>query len=247
LLPDSSVSELVRPLALINLARAQRLFDDKRSATRTDSGKWEELVYCILAGSQVPIEKAHAAQESLFDCAVGFDTSILGITTSPSEPLIAERLRLVGYRYHHTKAATITAAARFFATGYHGSPELFLSSGDPNHLRRALVSDIRGIGIKIASHWLRNVGLPIATIDIHIRRFVNACVLRQTTVVGDKTKLTTSEFFEYEDILRSIADFLELPLPVFQYSIWLFAREHCSKSSCGGCLCANYCVRYRAT
>lgn len=203
------------------MAESKDLFDFKRRACATRDGLWSELVYCILAGTQVPIETARRAHSQL--CISGIAV-LRSIATRPvdSQRRIAEMLRKSGYRYHGRKASTIVAAAVFFAERHGGDLTRFVSAGDVESRVVELVKNVAGIGMKIANHWLRNVGMDTCTIDLHLKR-----LLVELNVYSGKPErdLSPKEFWRFVDFFRTVASELGRPLGEVQYAVWLAARE----------------------
>ncbi len=75
-------------------------------------------------------------------------------------------------RFHNVKAQNL----RLLRTGYPQVEEWCLSAEEVGAIRERLVSGIRGIGMKEASHFLRNIGhRGIAIIDRHILKHLHRC------------------------------------------------------------------------
>jgi thermostable 8-oxoguanine DNA glycosylase len=203
-------------------SRAEVLFQQKRLAACTAKGVWCELVYCILAGSQVPIETARRSHEALCNLWVNpalpddpkLDVELSTLVTS---------LKSTGYRYYRTKAQVIYQAALFVSGDLASDPRsLFLSDPDPRAVERRLRAGVKGIGRKIANHWMRNVGLDTCTVDIHLKRLFKDFGLFHGDPEG-----TTSDV-EFDQILahvRDLARYLGRPLGETQFALWLGARE----------------------
>ena len=85
-----------------------------------------------------------------------------------------------------------------------------------NNLREWIVENIKGIGYKEASHFLRNIGFTnYAIIDFHI------IDLLVTHGLIDRPKtLTKRKYLEIEDILKNLADKLNLNLAELDLYLW---------------------------
>jgi N-glycosylase/DNA lyase len=82
--------------------------------------------------------------------------------------------------------------------------------------REALANEIYGIGMKEASHFLRNVGyFDLAIVDKHVMRFsINSGLVRPF-----KT-LTRSRYLEIERKLKELAHQLGMSVGILDLFIW---------------------------
>ncbi|MBI4974363.1 MAG: DNA lyase, partial [Candidatus Omnitrophica bacterium] len=73
-------------------------------------------------------------------------------------------------RFHNKKASFLVGARRLFENGKRIDLKRRLDFKDPVATREWLVANIKGMGYKEASHFLRNIGLGknIAILDRHI-------------------------------------------------------------------------------
>lgn len=119
------------------------------------SGYFYELVYCLLT----PQSSAVNAGRVVEDLKYAEET---GKTIEPVQ-ILANRTHYI--RFHNTKAKRIAEARRLF-------PEITreLSNGSSSReLREWLVQNVKGLGWKEASHFLRNIGhRDLAILDRHI-------------------------------------------------------------------------------
>jgi N-glycosylase/DNA lyase len=80
-----------------------------------------------------------------------------------------------------------------------------------------LVENITGLGMKEASHFLRNVGyLDLAIIDKHILTHM----LEQNIIEERPKTLTRKKYLEYEAILMQVAGRLDMPLGMMDLYLW---------------------------
>jgi N-glycosylase/DNA lyase len=83
-------------------------------------------------------------------------------------------------------------------------------------MRNWIVKNIKGIGMKEASHFLRNIGyLNVAIIDKHI---INILV-NENLIERPKT-LTNRKYFAIENVLRKIGDKTKLTLGELDLYLW---------------------------
>lgn len=118
---------------------------------------FSELCFCILTANS-SAEAGIRAQESI---RKGF------LTLSREE--LAERLKSTGYRFYNVRAGYIVEARRFA-----GIKDIVTSFPSAFEAREWLVRNVKGIGYKEASHFLRNVGyFDVAILDKHILRILH--------------------------------------------------------------------------
>ena len=80
-----------------------------------------------------------------------------------------------------------------------------------------LVENITGLGMKEASHFLRNVGyFDLAIIDKHILTH-----MEEQGIIGERPKtLTRRRYLEYEEILIRVAGMLGMSLGMMDLYLW---------------------------
>lgn len=121
----------------------------------------EELVYCLCT-PQTKALSALNAVEKLFGDRVLWGGEVY---------MIESVLRSSGVRFHRTKARHIVEALKVF------DDVLAVVRSGRSHaeIRRFLVNDVLGMGMKEASHFLRNIGFDgLAILDRHILRYMAA-------------------------------------------------------------------------
>jgi len=212
-----ALAELARP----RLPEAVELFTSKRAALRNEHGAWHELIYCILAGTQVPVETARRAHRSILtELAREIEPCRLASTVGSAER-IEVVLRAAGYRYPGIKSRAIVAASVWVVDCHGGDLRGALESRGVAELERELTRSVSGVGKKIANHWLRNVGLDTCTIDIHLKRLF--CELGVLAPPADRP-LTDGEFERCVSHVRALSMLLKVPIAEAQYALWLAVR-----------------------
>ena len=113
---------------------------------------WYELIYCILAGSKVHTKVVQKSYEKLImeDPEKVLFTSLI-LRQEEGMKYLKKTLKESGYRFYDSKSETILNAAFFYITVYH---DLESKKIGAEMLRADLVSNVKGIGIKIATHWM---------------------------------------------------------------------------------------------
>jgi N-glycosylase/DNA lyase len=96
-----------------------------------------------------------------------------------------------------------------------------IDAGNVPAAREWLVRNIKGIGYKEASHFLRNIGLgdSIAILDVHILRR-----LRSLGVIAEVPKtLTRKRYLEIESLMRDFSKRVKIPLAHMDLLFWSMA------------------------
>ena len=154
---------------------------------------FRELVFCILA--------AGTSEE------LGIKTiNHLGdVIFTGSEKDIQKKLKEV-YRFHTIRAEYIHQARENFRN-------LDINAHD---IRINLVENIKGIGFKEASHFLRNIGHKnVAIIDFHIVDLL----VRNGLIEKPKT-LTARKYLEIEEILKQLSQKTNIDLGELDLYLW---------------------------
>ena len=151
-----------------------------------------ELCFCILTAN-FNAEKSIIIQKKIGNGFIRL-----------SKQLLARRLKQLGYRYPNTRAMYIVEARKF--------------KNSLQFSRDWLVKNIKGIGMKEASHFLRNVGFEdFAIIDFHIINLL----IKYKLIDKPKTKaLTKTRYIEIENLLRKIAKKLNISLAELDLYLW---------------------------
>ncbi len=128
-----------------------------------------------------------------------------------TEAEISRVLRLSGYRFPNLKAKYIVMSRAYYGR----LKEVVGRVADRDQAEaRDILLDIQGLGMKEASHFLRNVGyLDVAIIDRHIIRFFSEYMIEQRIS-------SRHRYLELESILRSIAEALGIRVGILDLYIW---------------------------
>ena len=177
-----------------------RIEEFKENGEKPSREIFKELCFCILTAN-FNAERCIKIFEELNDEFL-----------SLSERELAEKLRILGHRYPRTRAKYIVEARR-----YAGSLKNVIENfKDENKLREWLVKNVRGVGYKEASHFLRNIGfINLAIIDYHI---IN--ILARHKLIEKPKTITRNRYFEIENLLRKIAEKLGLTLAELDLYLW---------------------------
>lgn len=162
---------------------------------------FSELCFCILAAN-FNAERSWRIQKEIGN----------GFSSLPEEKL-AEELRRLGHRFPNARAKYIVEARRHKAL-----LSKLVSSLSVEELRDWLVENVKGIGFKEASHFLRNIGFNnLAIIDFHILDFLERQGFIKET--GLKT-LSRRKYLEIEGVLKKISEKAGMSLGELDFYLW---------------------------
>lgn len=163
---------------------------------------FKELCFCILTAN-FTAERGWKIQTAIGE---GF--------LNLSESGLAEELRKHGHRFPNARAKYIVEARKHIDAVYD-----FLKLRKHEHeFREWLVKNVKGLGYKEASHFLRNIGYDdVAIIDFHIIDLLS----RHGLVEKPKNKsLSQKKYMEIERVIRRISEKLDLKLSESDLYLW---------------------------
>jgi len=136
-----------------------------------------------------------------------------GFLTLPEIDL-AKKLSELGHRFPNARAKYI-----FLARQKINDLKKILG-GDESDLkkREEIVKNIKGLGMKEASHFLRNIGYKnLAIIDFHI---IDLLVKNNLIVKSKSKSLNVKKYLEIENLLKQIAEKTNLTLGELDLYLW---------------------------
>jgi len=187
-----------------------RLREFKEILQRNDHDVFAELCFCLLT-PQSSAKTCWAAVTRLKDKSL-----LLKGEPHELEPLLRD------VRFNESKAKYIVEARQQFSKNGDLLVKPHLNSFvNPFELREWLVENVRGLGYKEASHFLRNVGLgeEFAILDRHILRN-----LKDLGVLPEiPTSLTKKRYLEIEEKVRRFS--VEIGIPMADLDLLLWSKE----------------------
>lgn len=193
----SRVEELKR--SSVRARVESRLREFRELGLKGSDEIFKELCFCILTAN-FDAEKSIRIQEEV-------DEGFLSL----SEEELAETLRRFGHRYPRKRAEYIVEARKL-----KDSLNKIVGSLDGESAREWLVKNVRGIGYKEASHFLRNVGYTdLAIIDYHILD-----LLVKHRLIEKPRTMTRRRYLEIESLLKRLADRLNVNLAELDLYLW---------------------------
>lgn len=189
--------------------RVKRMVEDRmeefRQVHEMDTYKWyEELVYCLLT--------AYASAVMGQKCvdALCLDNVLL----EGSEDDIRRVLVETGHRFPNKRSEyiyntrTLAPVIKGTIQGFHDSKEA----------RKWLVENVKGLGWKEGSHYLRNIGFfDLAIIDRHILNNLREFELLEE---DGKKGLTRKRYLAIEELLDVVAEKLRLEPGELDLYMW---------------------------
>ena len=176
-----------------------RIKEFKKLNKKSNDELFEELCFCILTAN-FNAEKCIRIQKEIGN---GFLTL--------SEDELSKKLVELGHRFPNARARYISDSVK-----YKDSLKEIIYSFTGEELREWLVKNIKGLGYKEVSHFLRNVGFDdYAIIDFHI-----IDVLVTFNLIERPKTLTKRKYLEIENILRDIAKETNLTLAELDLYLW---------------------------
>ena len=178
----------------------------------SDEDVFCELAFCLFT-PQSNARSCWAAVESLCE---------KGLLLNGKKSDIQNELR--GVRFHYTKAKNLERARDLF-TNLEGKLDIkskISSFKDPFEARLWLSDNVLGMGMKEASHFLRNIGKGenLAILDRHIFRN-----LMEFGVIDEiPQSLTRDRYIKLENKTRKFAESVSIPLDVFDIVIWIRSK-----------------------
>jgi len=177
----------------------QRIQEFKNIDTRSGEELFKELCFCILTAN-FNAERSINIHSHLSEC----------FCTDTKETL-AKKLKQQGYRFPNTRAAFIVESA-----AKKDKLPTIIQTLKREERRAWLVDNIKGLGYKEASHFLRNIGCDdYAIIDSHILDLLE----RYHHITRPKT-LTKKNYIEIEGRLQKIAEHTHLTLAELDLYLW---------------------------
>ena len=198
------MEELVKILEELKKSEISKVIEKRMKEFEENRGKTEEeifkeLCFCILTAN-FNAERSIRIQQEINDGFLFLDKDEL-----------ERKLREFGHRFPRTRTNYIVEARKF-----KGQLKRIMENLEGGELREWLVKNVKGLGYKEASHFLRNVGYKnFAIIDFHILD-----VLARFKVIEKPKVMTKKKYFEIEDLLREIGKKVELSLAELDLYLW---------------------------
>jgi N-glycosylase/DNA lyase len=191
--------EALKNSGIKNLVDA-RISQFRQMGKKRGDELFKELSFCILCANYTA-EGSIKIQEAIGN---GF--------LNLAENEMARKLRALGYRFPNVRAKYIVEARKH----KNSLKDVMASFNSEAQLRDWLEKNVKGIGFKEASHFLRNVGYSnLAILDFHI-----IDVLVRYGLIEKPKTLTKKCYLKLETLLRDIAEKAGLTLAELDLYLW---------------------------
>lgn len=185
----------------------KRLEDFKQVLDSSDEEVFGELSFCLLT--------PQSSAKVCWDAVLKMKEANVLLTGNAKE--IEPYLKQV--RFGDSKARYIVEARKTFANDDQLQLKTRIKSFyNPYELREWLVENVKGLGYKEASHFMRNIGLgeELAILDRHILR--NLAELKVIPEVP--ATITKKRYLEMEEKLRAFSKNIGIPMGELDLLFW---------------------------
>lgn len=163
-----------------------------------DKSVFKELCFCILTANY-SAEGAIRIHSKIGDGFCCFNQDEL-----------SKKFREYGYRFPNVRANYVVCNQKY--------SENICShlSGDEHEIREWIVKNIKGLGYKEASHFMRNIGYEnVAIIDFHI-----VDILDKYGLIERPKTLTKNNYLEIEKVLDDLSKKIGINLAELDLYLW---------------------------
>ena len=183
----------------INDIVKQRLSEFESFKTKPEDEWFSELCFCILTANAK--QKTGAIIQSQIS-ADGFKTL--------SEETLANLIKLNKHRFHNNKSKYIVKAREF------ANIKNIIKDMTETQARDFLVNNVNGLGMKEASHFLRNTGgQNLAILDRHI-----LSLLAEHKIIEKPKTLSAQAYKEIEQKFTELASMLRMSPAKLDLFLW---------------------------
>ncbi len=163
----------------------QRLSEFKAFKDKSSHDIFKEMCFCILTAN-CGAEASLKIHQAIGD----------GFLTMSCQEEFTDSLKKCGGRFYNNKGKFLAAACKYRDT----IKDTIDTCGDERAAREWIVKNVKGLGYKEASHFLRNIGYDnVAIIDFHI-----VDILVDHGIIERPKALSKQRYLEIEEKLEMI-------------------------------------------
>ncbi len=194
---------LIQQIESIRNSKIKNLIDWRMSEfkyKRSDEEIFQELCFCILTAN--------------FNAKGGMKIqSMLGNNfLNLTEEKLAEKLKQLGHRFPNSRASYIVEARKHKDEVI----KLIKSNTEQKQIREWLVENVKGLGYKESSHFLRNIGFNnLAIIDFHILD-----ILEKNNLIEKPKTLSKAKYLEIEQLIENLSEKINMSLGELDLYLW---------------------------
>jgi len=175
-----------------------RIEEFKKLGTKNSKEIFKELCFCILTAN-FNAERGISIQQAIDEGFLNY-----------SEKRLQKELKKLGHRFPNTRAKFISEAQK------HKNNLKKILNKPEQEVREWIAENVKGLGYKEASHFLRNIGFQnLAIIDFHI-----IDLLVKHGLIEEPKTLTKKKYLEIENLLKKIAEKSGLTLAELDLYLW---------------------------
>ncbi len=205
---DHTISELQKEYKTLRPDIEKRLKEFRKIL---EEGSSEDIFYELMFCLMTPQSRAELCWDSVLRIK---KRDILKI--EKSDEILDD---MIGVRFKYKKSKYILEARdKFYRNGAFTCKEVISDFSDIKKMREWLVSDIRGIGLKEAGHFLRNIGLgkTLTILDRHIlKNLMSFSVIKEIP-----SSLTPSRYFDIEEKMIGFSENIDIPPDHLDLLFW---------------------------
>lgn len=177
----------------------QRINEFKNINRESNEELFQEMCFCILTANY-NAEKSIKIQNEIQEC---FSTDTMDE--------LSKKLKYYGHRFPNTRAKYISESLKC-----KDKLKDIVQFHDKQSLRNWIVNNVKGLGYKEASHFLRNIGFDdYAIIDFHI-----IDILYDNKLIQKPKTITKNKYLEIENLLKKLAKKTNLTLAELDLYLW---------------------------
>ncbi len=177
-----------------------RLSEFKAFQKKSKEEIFKEICFCIMTAN-CSAEKCIEIHEMIGNEFLHLD-----------DEMLSKRFKELGYRFPNIRGNYIIKNRGFLEL----INNMVKKGLERNDLRDWLVKNIKGLGYKEASHFLRNIGFTdFAIIDFHIIDLL----VKHSLIEKPKT-MTKKKYIDIEEVLSEIASNLDTNLAALDLYLW---------------------------
>ena len=199
------MQELIQSIENLKQSEIKEVIDS-RLEEFSEAGKKEidhifkELCFCVMT--------ANCGAEKCLEVHEGVDQGFLTF----NEEELSQKFKDLGYRFPNVRAQYIVenrAKIEHLQT-------MLTSEEHEEELRKWIVKNIKGLGYKEASHFLRNIGYKnYAIVDRHILD-----VLDTHSLIEKPKSMSKGRYLQIEEILKELGSELKLNMAELDLYLW---------------------------
>jgi len=204
---EEKVRELKSDYSEIRDEIESRLKEFERVWDEGDERLFRELCFCIFT----PQSKAKVC----WDTVKELDESDQLLSAKEEE--IAEEIKRVRFRFNKA-GYLVEAREKFSERDCVSLKEKIESSSNGKEAREWIVDNVKGLGLKEASHFLRNIGKgdELAILDRHILKNLD-----EIGVIEEVPKtLTKNRYLKIEEKMKRFSNEIDIPLDHLDLVLW---------------------------